>query len=828
MKNNMLKMLVALGVVAGLAACDQLPKPTSEESSAPAESSEPAGPATVTFGELLELDSEAPYGFVLEGEEVKMTHLGAGGLYGRTVIGNGSVGDYVSDLRGIEIELAEGQELPARGDEFNVVGTVANVDGRAVLKNAEIDNFNPRQYDDDGKRIDGTGTGIYYWPSSAANRARWDYYMTRTMSGIMFDSLFQLASVPESISAEAESSFQVVFPGEDYTIPAADSTETNEALIKVTIPAGLTEKAIGRLNAFFNPTTGAAPTAGSYISLTSYTRWESYQMNLVFESFYSEFGTVSSSDIPTTYKTWAAVEEDFGGTDGGLTTFFNIGIPAFGTALEEAGAFTYTVEDKYMETPLDELYSSVPTYISGMFDEEVLPNVELMEFHVNPRTGKKAAVADAMIEALLPEEPGTSTLEWQQLAKRTDAFGADLLVLVNTTPAQDSSEEDQEEVLAEIIIDISGTSVDVDYFAEKVSVESTAAQVLAAIDYYGAATVMGDLGYAFWSPASVFYYDSYGTYGYFETEDIDTMEDGVHFYQLSLRTGKFAIDHEAEEDVDSLDEFEDNPFNLVDDILDEDSLWAQEEVDTGKKDDEGNAIMAPVDHWFLDGSYPKDATAAQKAAIDAAFEDSAALALNVSGYGAYVDLLELEVTSVDFSCYRTGMIKFELGVYVGAADADAEIEFLLTVGAFSGLKNPLDSLFAQLPARTDAGQYDGYMVTMGEDAEGNPEAQVDAITIVMNNGAGYILGLADGAEAIDLADSSTYEVIGMFSYVVLEDLSVIIFNVSIVGATYLGSNLNLNQLGELTGSLLLQTGTDNEGNPILLEVTVLTVKNLGF
>lgn len=345
MRKNLAKILAIAAVAFMAAGCNG----KGGSSTNPSSSDDPTPKIPVlTYGEVFELETDGDYDFVHAGEEIRIEQTCVYGQYGTTLVVGVAYeqGSSILDNKGVEVELAALPNWQGITNglyaNVNVQGTLTNVDNRPVLKNATIEINAEAQYDENGDRIvdddDRPADGAFsagYWPKSTINRDYWGRYMNRSMNGTIFEGIFQLASVPGTVSATAESTFSVVFPGENTD--GAD--EDNEYLIEVTIPAGLNETAVTKANEYF-----AGKAAGDFVDLFGITRYAN-GMGILFENFWGRrIKAAAAEDIPSILTSWSQVQDLY---EGKFKT------PVADLGAEAAGVFSYVVTDGFSESPLE-------------------------------------------------------------------------------------------------------------------------------------------------------------------------------------------------------------------------------------------------------------------------------------------------------------------------------------------------------------------------------------------------------------------------------------------------------------------------------------------
>ena len=313
MKKNLIKILALSAIVVSLGACNK--KKGGSDTGSDEEVAK-----VVDIAELLTLDPADPTKWELEGQLVKLENVACGGKYGQTVIANTSVGNTVVDLRGVEIRSKEALAFtspsfrPGYGADITAEGRVVNVNGRLVIDEATITINSQRG--EDGKYADGAGLPVHYCPAASGDslvtgRSLWDqYFSNKQYSGACVEGLFQLATVPATLTSSSEaSSFKVVFPGED-----TDATDPdNESLITMNIPAAsdMSEAALTKYNAYF-----AGKAVGDFVQINGLLQYDSQAnggMGFIVEDYWNQIGYTkpAASIIPTIRTSWAQVEADY-------------------------------------------------------------------------------------------------------------------------------------------------------------------------------------------------------------------------------------------------------------------------------------------------------------------------------------------------------------------------------------------------------------------------------------------------------------------------------------------------------------------------------------
>ena len=368
MKNNLFKIL-ALGAIAiSMGAC----------------STEKA--KTVGISELLTINAETK-GWELEGQLVKIENLVLQGKYGNTLIGGATVGNTIVDLRGVEIQAKKMPEFKlgsGYGADITAVGRVKDVNGRLTLQDAKVTVNSERDYDNppaDGSSKYSGGLSMSYCPAAYLTRSLWDTYFGRTFSGALYEGTFQLASVPGTLSGSADTSFQVVFPGENLDL---EDTE-NYSLIKVNVPGAVSETAIEKFNGFFSD-----KKVGDFITLCGLLQYDlekNLGMGYVVENFWQQAGLEEPSSTPDVYYSWDYVDYY---TYGYVTE----SLPYLASSDETAAInapFSYLIDTGYVSYDPAELFGEGAEFI---FDDT--SDCALVEVIANIKPSAAASYLDAV------------------------------------------------------------------------------------------------------------------------------------------------------------------------------------------------------------------------------------------------------------------------------------------------------------------------------------------------------------------------------------------------------------------------------------------------
>lgn len=390
MKKNLLKILALGTVVLSLSACD-LMKPSNKSSNASSSetsSSEVEQAVELTIAEVFSVDS-ATYKFEHEGKLVRVKNACCVGSYGNTLVAGVpyASGGTITDLKGFEVELEAQPQWTTKVNgqyaDITVEGRLTDVNGRPVLKDASVVVNGEAHYDENGNREYPEGSSSYscgYWSSSQFVRAYYDEYMGRSMNGALVEGIFQLASVPTTVTANAAQEFSVVFPGENTN----GQDEDNEYLINVTIPAGLSEKAVNKANNFF-----ADKQVGDFLVMDALTRYDSTKggIGLLYENYWCGWlDEVAEEERPVILTSWAGIQEQY-------ASRYQTPLPNIGC--EQEGVFSYVISD-YFATAIDKIGFSDASFI--LVDHE---NGGLMEFAFNCGSAKAEAVFAALGEKAL-------------------------------------------------------------------------------------------------------------------------------------------------------------------------------------------------------------------------------------------------------------------------------------------------------------------------------------------------------------------------------------------------------------------------------------------
>lgn len=271
----------------------------SDTSEGGSDTSEQEVPTLYSIGEILSLDADNQWEHL--GELVQVEELAVQGIYGNTVIGGTALGETIDTLRGLEIncvELPTFEKGSGWGANITATGRLADVGGRAVLEDAVVTVVSERESDGQGSYTG--GLPVYQWPAVYMNRANFDQYMGRKLSGIYLNGLFQIASMPEEVTPEQGTDFYVVFPGENLDTEDLD----NYSLINVHVPEGLAQNSADAFNAFF-----AEKSVADFLIFDGCGQYDMEQnlgYGLVVDNWAARFFE-DPTDVPEIYNSWADI-----------------------------------------------------------------------------------------------------------------------------------------------------------------------------------------------------------------------------------------------------------------------------------------------------------------------------------------------------------------------------------------------------------------------------------------------------------------------------------------------------------------------------------------
>lgn len=322
MKKSLLKSLALAGLVLSFAACD--PSVSSSIDDLPPE------PEVMSVAAAIEWDSEDGK-TVNDGKLVTIKEAVLNNKFGNSIIVQQTEGTSIDGINAVEVITAEPVAFGWQ-DVLNVTGTVGDIDGRPVIKEAVV------SYAVSEAESKGTGAVYGY---GALSRAGFDAHANRGKSGmLMWGGLVQFATLPDTIVAGQASEFKVVFPGEKLE---AD----NPIAIPVTVPA-MTENEAAIVKAFFadknagkEGTTPDPVVVGDAFEICAPLHWSGDTVGFVFGSFGPQF-VDGFEEITNVYADWA---------DLGLEELFLSPMPDL--SKEGTSIYNYVVNESFIndDTP---------------------------------------------------------------------------------------------------------------------------------------------------------------------------------------------------------------------------------------------------------------------------------------------------------------------------------------------------------------------------------------------------------------------------------------------------------------------------------------------
>ena len=358
MKKNLIKILATAAIALSVGACGK-------------KSPKEPDPTEYTLDELLVLDSNGDWEH--QGEKVKLCNLGVADAYGNTIIGGYCVPDSTSvlDLYGIEIQA---KEMPVADSlewaDITVVGTLEDENGHAVIKDADV-TLNS-VYDKDA----GTGQVCYYWNN--VSRLYFDNYFGRSWSGKKFSINVQFASIPETVTTDKESSFYVVYPGEDKDL----EDEDNLSPIEVIIPAGLSESTVSFINEYF--TGKAVGDSGKVYGISRYDRTRG-GTTIVLGDIIGSYGLKATpkDEAAIVKDTWADVQELEGDNYRDTMVTF-----------ENANIFSYVVDESSLSYNVEQYFND-PSWVEVEHNDAALLSVT-----INAKAAKMEETFESLVAGL--------------------------------------------------------------------------------------------------------------------------------------------------------------------------------------------------------------------------------------------------------------------------------------------------------------------------------------------------------------------------------------------------------------------------------------------
>ena len=346
MKRNLVKILALSSIVLGLGACN---RPGPEPTPVPPDPPVPPQPEVIELNEAFKQTNGV---FNYEDKEVILENLSVYTSFGNTLLAGYALnsGDsyYLRDVKSLEVELPALPQWSADGHPYgayakvNVKGTLTNVDGRPVLKDASCEVKAEAKYDPNtGSRImegDVSTYALPYYDMDNTSRDSFDR-LTVENSGALLEGLYQLATVPSGITNDEEGSFKVVFPGENIN----GDDPANEHVINVKIPKNVGARGVNFLNSFF-----ADKAKGDFIVMDAFSHFDSTKggMGLLFDSVYGPSYTSVADDgiIPTIITSWSTIQARYAGR------FVGVEVPDLGC---DDIAYSYFLEDKFSGSVTD-------------------------------------------------------------------------------------------------------------------------------------------------------------------------------------------------------------------------------------------------------------------------------------------------------------------------------------------------------------------------------------------------------------------------------------------------------------------------------------------
>lgn len=361
MKTNVVKILALLAMAVSMGACTgqqgrssegQSGQDSSSQSESQSEESSSEEPSSeviedvgeVGIGEILDLDANNQWNLL--GKKMTIKNLVVQGKYGNTIIGGTAVGEYISDLRGLQIDCAEFPTFEVGsgwGADITATGILADVNGRAVLTEAEVTVNSERVYNEERTSYEG-GLPVYMFPATYNDRSTWDQLMGRNMSGIYLGGTYQLAEVPEEITPETETQFYCTYPGEYLDVDDPD----NYSIITLNVPAGLSQAACDAFNTYF-----ADKEVGDFFCFEGtgqYDAVDNLGYGLLVDSWAAQSFTDPEED-PVIYTKWEDVTEQ-------VNPSYQDPLPDIG---DNEKVFTYVFE-VYEGRALSQLFTDM-TYV---------------------------------------------------------------------------------------------------------------------------------------------------------------------------------------------------------------------------------------------------------------------------------------------------------------------------------------------------------------------------------------------------------------------------------------------------------------------------------
>jgi hypothetical protein len=322
MNKNLLKVLALSTLVLTIGACTKKgdgPGPETDDT------------VELTLAEMFDIQGGK---YVNEGKKVRVKDLQVYTEYeGKLLVGFGNAGGtYTTDnLKGFEVEPTEmpqwTTDRKAHNADVTVTGTFTDFHGRPVLTDATVEVI----AEGENSKY---STGVPYM-SGEMTRDTWNEEMGKSHNGVSIEGIWQLASVPNPVSATESAEFSVVFTGENTD----GEDPSNEYLIHAYIPSGLPDSVISFYNTLFE---GAQ--VGDFYFLSPYTLYDNTLggMGILFEDGVSANSAytyrVPEKDWPVILKNFSEIKDQF-------DELFKNPLPSIGCEAE--GTFSYLIDDLF-------------------------------------------------------------------------------------------------------------------------------------------------------------------------------------------------------------------------------------------------------------------------------------------------------------------------------------------------------------------------------------------------------------------------------------------------------------------------------------------------
>lgn len=263
-KKIFLTLAVAALSAVGLAGCQPTDVSSSNGTTTGSDtSSQPDAPEVVSVIDVLSWNSQTnqaqSQGDWVTFEDVIVLSKIDGGLYVMQQ-------DQTLDPIQIFVENEDDYEL---GNILDVTGYVGTFEDRVVLENATAT-----------KTSDGVPNFYYY----AVNRATFEIFGTRLLSGAPFGITLELTSAPGTLKVGESKTFYVTFPGEDHDNSAETGNPFNYFVMPVYVPGNLTAREV----LLFNQTY-ASLQEGDLIDGYFLFHWKNGQAGFLFSDLSLDF-----------------------------------------------------------------------------------------------------------------------------------------------------------------------------------------------------------------------------------------------------------------------------------------------------------------------------------------------------------------------------------------------------------------------------------------------------------------------------------------------------------------------------------------------------------